>query len=71
MMKNSIKGLFLIDFREATTQQVYVIEKTGNLIINYKDENKLKLNIKDLADYSSQAMEIPAVMFDWSNGRTS
>ena len=32
---------------------------------------KLKLNIKDLADYSSQAMEIPAAMFDWSNGKTS
>ncbi len=70
-LQNSIKGLFLLDFREATTQQQFIIEKTGNLTINHKNENKIKLNIKDLADYSSQAMEIIlAAMFDWSNGKT-
>ena len=69
-LQNSIKGLFLLEFREATTQQHFVIEKTGNLVINHKDENKMQLNIKDLADYSSQAMEILAAMFDWSNGKT-
>jgi len=69
-LQNSIRGLFLLDFREATAQQQFVIEKTGNLIINHKNENKIQLNIKDLADYSSQAMEILAAMFDWSNGKT-
>jgi len=69
-LQNSIRGLFLLDFREATAQQQFVIEKTGNLVINHKDENKMQLNIKDLADYSSQAMEILAAMFDWSNGKT-
>ena len=69
-LQNSIKGLFLLEFREATTQQHFVIEKTGNLVINHKDENKMQLNIKDLADHSSQAMEILAAMFDWSNGKT-
>jgi len=69
-LQNSIRGLFLLNFREATTQQQFVIEKTGDLIINHKNENKMQLNIKDLADYSSQAMEILAAMFDWSNNKT-
>jgi len=68
-LQNSIRGLFLLDFREATTQQQFVIEKTSNLIIKNKNENKMQLNIKDLADYSSQAMEILAAMFDWSNDK--
>ncbi|QLH04588.1 hypothetical protein C5F49_04125 [Nitrosopumilus oxyclinae] len=69
-LQNSINGLFLLDFRKATTQQQFVIEKIGILIINHKNENKIQLNIKDLADYSSQAMEILSAMFDWSNGKT-
>ena len=68
-LQNSIRGLFLLEFREATTQQQFVIEKTGDLVINHKNENKMQLNIKDLADYSSQAMEILAAMFDWSNNK--
>mgnify|MGYP003963994819 FL=1 len=69
-LQNSIRGLFLLDFREATTQQVFVIDKTGNLVINHKDKRKKELNLKDLADCSSQAMEILSAMFDWSNGKT-
>ena len=69
-LQNSIRGLFLLNFREATTQQQFVIEKTGDLIINHKNENRIQLNIKDLADYSSQAMEILSAMFDWSNDKT-
>lgn len=69
-LQNSIRGLFLLDFREATTQQLFVINKTGNLVINHKDKRKKELNLKDLADCSSQAMEILSAMFDWSNGKT-
>ena len=69
-LQNSIRGLFLLDFREATTQQVFVIDKTSNLVINHKDKRKKELNLKDLADCSSQAMEILSAMFDWSNGKT-
>jgi hypothetical protein len=69
-LKNSIRGLFLLDFREAITQQVFVIDKIGNLVINHKDKRKKELNLKDLADCSSQAMEILSAMFDWSNGKT-
>ena len=69
-LQKSINGLFLLNFRDATTQQQFTIEKAGNLIINHKDGKKMQLNIKDLADYSSQAMEILAAMFDWSNGKT-
>jgi hypothetical protein len=69
-LQKSIRGLFLLDFRDATTQQQFIIEKTGNLVIYHKDERRNQLNIKDLADYSSQAIEILAAMFDWSNGKT-
>jgi len=69
-LQNSIRGLFLLDFREAITQQVFVIDKIGNLVINHKDKRKKELNLKDLADCSSQAMEILSAMFDWSNGKT-
>ena len=69
-LKNSIRGLFLLDSREAITQQVFVIDKIGNLVINHKDKRKKELNLKDLADCSSQAMEILSAMFDWSNGKT-
>jgi hypothetical protein len=40
------------------------------LVVYHKDERRNQLNIKDLADYSSQAMGILAAMFDWSNGKT-
>jgi len=70
-LQNSIRGLFLLDFREATSQQQYVIEKTGHVVI-YPKDNKMreKLDIKDLDDYASQAIEILSAMFDWSNGKT-
>ena len=69
-LKKSIRGLFLLDFREATTQQQFLIEKTGHLIIFHKNsERKRQLDIKDLADYATQAMEILSAMFDWSNGK--
>jgi len=70
-LQNSIRGLFLLDFREAASQQQYVIEKTGHVVI-YPKDNKMreKLDIKDLDDYASQAIEILSAMFDWSNGKT-
>lgn len=69
-LQKSIRGLFLLDFREATTQQRFVIEEIGRLTINHKGENKMQLNIKDFAEYSSQAIEMLSAMIDWSNGRT-
>lgn len=70
-LQNAIKGLFLLDFREAVAQQQYLIDKTGNLTIYPNDEKmKKQLNIKDLADYASQAKEILSAMIDWSNGKT-
>ena len=68
-LQKSIRGLFLLDFREATTQQEFVIDKTGNLVIYHKDKRKKEMNLKDLADCSSQVMEILSAMFDWSNGK--
>ena len=70
-LQNSIRGLFLLDFREATAQQQYIIEKTGHIVIYPKDGKMRKeFDIKDLADHASQAMEILSAMFDWSNGKT-
>ncbi|MBC8515650.1 MAG: hypothetical protein ISR81_04725 [Nitrosopumilus sp.] len=70
-MQISIQGLFLVDFRNAITQQQYRINKSGEIVI-YPNNEKIKrhLNIKDLADNSMQAAEILDAMLDWSNGKT-
>lgn len=70
-MLNSIQGLFLLNFRNAITQQHYRINKSGEIII-YPNNKKMKrhLNIKDLADNSMQAAAILEAMLDWSNGKT-
>ena len=68
-LKNSIKGLFLENFRYAITHQQFLIQKNGQIIIYPKNENKKQiLNIKDLADNALQVTEILDAMIDWSNG---
>lgn len=69
-MQNAINGLFLLDFKNAITQQQYRIHESGEMVI-YPNDKKIKkhLNIKDLADNSKQAAEILDAMFDWSNGK--
>ena len=71
-MKNSVRGLFLEDFRDAITHQNYLIYKNANLII-YPNDEKLKkhLNLEDLYNYSLQVMAIFDAMIDWSNGPNS
>ena len=70
-MQNSIQGLFLLDFRNAITQQQYRINKSGEIVIHPNNKKiKRHLNIKDLADNSMQAAEILDAMLDWSNGKT-
>jgi len=70
-LENSIRGLFLLDFKNAITHEQFIFQKSGHLIINPNNSKIQKqLDIKDLADYSSQAMEILSAMFDWSNGIT-
>lgn len=70
-LQNSIQGLFLLNFRNAVTQQQYRIYKSGQIVI-YPNNEKMKehLNIKDLADISIQSTEILDAMLDWSNGKT-
>ncbi len=71
-LKKSIRGLFLLDFMDAISQQQFIIQNPGRLIIYHKDmEATIQLNIKDLADYATQAMDILSAMFDWSNGKTT
>ena len=68
-LKNSIKGLFLENFRYAITHQQFLIQKKGQIIIYPKDENKKQiLNIKNLDDNAVQVTEILDAMMDWSNG---
>ena len=68
---NSIKGLFLLNFANAITQQQYRIHKSGEIIIYPKNEKmKMQLNIKDLADSVIQSTEILDAMLDWANGKT-
>ncbi len=70
-LQKSIQGLFLLDFRNAVTQQQYKIDKSGEIVI-YPNNKKMKkhLNIKDLADNAMQVAEILEAMIDWSNGKT-
>ncbi|MFB5605871.1 MAG: hypothetical protein ACE5R7_06250 [Nitrosarchaeum sp.] len=68
-LKNSIRGLFLIDFKNAITNQHYLIYKNGTLAIYPNDEKfKKYLNIKDLTDNALQTMAIFDAMYDWANG---
>lgn len=69
-LKNSIKGLFLIDFGNAIAHQQYLIYKNGDLVIYPKDAKMEKsLNIKDLTDDALQVMAILDAMLDWANGK--
>ncbi|MCV0430154.1 hypothetical protein [Nitrosopumilus sp.] len=69
-LENSIKGLFLLDLKDAIMLEMFLIE-TDHLII-YPNNLKMKkqLDIKDLATHVSQATEILSAMLDWSNGKT-
>lgn len=70
-LQNSIKGLFLLDFANAVTQQQYRIHKSGEIVIYPKDEEmKKQFNIKELADNAIQATDILDAMLDWANGKT-
>ena len=69
-LKNSIRGLFLADFRNAIAHQQYLIYKNGDLVIYPKDAKMKKyLNIKDLTDNALQVMAILDAMLDWANGK--
>jgi len=69
-LKNSIYGMFLADFRDATTHQHFLIDKKGELVIYPQDERKKNLTLKDLADNALQVMQIFDAMLDWANGKT-
>ena len=69
-LKNSIRGLFLLDFINAIVYQQYLIYKNGDLVIYPKDAKMKKyLNIKDLTDNALQVMAILDAMLDWANGK--
>lgn len=68
-LKNSIRGMFLLGFRNAITTQQYRIYQNDDLVIFPNDENlKKHFSIKDLTDYSLQVMSMLEAMIDWSNG---
>ncbi len=68
-LKNSIRGMFLLSFRNAILTQQYRIYQNDDLVIYPNDETlKKHFNIKDLTDYSLQVMTILEAMIDWSNG---
>lgn len=68
-LKNSIRGMFLLGFRNAITTQQYRIYQNDDLVIFPNDENlKKHFGIKDLTDYSLQVMSMLEAMIDWSNG---
>lgn len=69
-LKNSIRGLFLLSFRNAILTQQYRIYQNNDLVIYPNNETlKKHFSIKDLTDYSLQVMTMLEAMVDWSNGR--
>ena len=69
-LKNSIRGLFLIDFGTAIEYQHFLIYKNDKLLIHPKDKKLKKyLHIEDLYEYSLQVIAILNAMIDWSNGK--
>ena len=69
-LKNSIRGLFLVNFSNAITYQQYLIYKNADLVIYPKDAKMKKyLNIKDLTDNALQVVAILDAMLDWANGK--
>lgn len=69
-LKNSIRGLFLADFRDAIAHQHYLLDKKGELIIYPQEDRRQALTLKDLADKALQIMEIFDAMLDWANGKS-
>lgn len=68
-LKNSIRGMFLLNFRNAILTQQYRIYQNDDLIIYPNDETlKKHFSIKDLVDCSLQVMAMLEAMLDWSNG---
>ncbi|NJN49982.1 MAG: hypothetical protein HC798_01160 [Polaribacter sp.] len=68
-LKKSIRGLFLLEFKNAISTQQYLIYKNDDLLIYPKDDTlKKHFSIRDLTDYSLQVVAILDAMIDWSNG---
>ena len=66
-LKNSISGLFLVDFSDAIDHQHYTIHKNGTMEIYSKDQMKKEINLNDLYDYSLQVKSMFNAMLDWAD----
>jgi len=62
-LKNSIRGLFLVDFRDAMTHQRYQINKNGTMII-YPNQ---QITLNDLYDNALQVRSMFHAMLDWAD----
>ena len=66
-LKNSISGLFLVNFSDAIIHQHYRIYKNGTIVIYPKDQRERKINLNDLYDYSLQVKSMFQAMLDWAD----
>jgi hypothetical protein len=64
-LKNSIRGLFLVDFRDAIAHQKYRI-KNGTIAIYPKDQIK-QITLNDLYDDALQVRSMFHAMLDWAD----
>jgi hypothetical protein len=64
-LKNSIRGLFLVDFRDAIAHQKYII-KDGTITIYPKDQRE-QITLNELYDDALQVRSMFHAMLDWAD----
>lgn len=64
-LKNSIRGLFLVDFRDAIAHQKYII-KDGAITIYPKDQRE-QITLNELYDDALQVRSMFHAMLDWAD----
>ena len=64
-LKNSIRGLFLVDFRDAIAHQKYII-KDGAITIYPKDHRE-QITLNELYDDALQVRSMFHAMLDWAD----
>ena len=64
-LKNSIRGLFLVDFRDAIAHQKYII-KDGTITVYPKDQRE-QITLNELYDDALQVRSMFHAMLDWAD----
>jgi hypothetical protein len=66
-LKNAIRGLFLVNFRDAIVHQNYLINKNGTIVTYPKDQAEGKITLNDLCEDALQVRSMFHAMLDWAD----